>query len=58
VFSGRHLEHPKVRQVEAREIRINGTTPLAIQADGESVGTLPAIYRVHPGALTVLMPVR
>jgi YegS/Rv2252/BmrU family lipid kinase len=56
VFSGRHLEHPKIRQVQAREIQISGATPLAVQADGESAGTLPAIYRVRPGALTVLMP--
>ncbi|MDR7420065.1 MAG: diacylglycerol kinase family lipid kinase [Armatimonadota bacterium] len=57
VFSGRHLEHPKVRQVQAREIQVASATRLAVQADGESVGTLPALYRVHPGKLTVLAPV-
>lgn len=56
VFSGRHLEHPKVRQARAREIRISGTVPLAIQADGESLGRLPATYIVRPAALSVLAP--
>jgi diacylglycerol kinase (ATP) len=56
VFTGGHLGHPKVRQIQAREIQITGATPLAVQADGESIGTLPAIYRVHPKVLTVLAP--
>ena len=56
VFSGRHLEHPKVRQVHAHEIRVTGARPLAIQADGESIGTLPAVFTVRPQALTVLAP--
>ena len=56
VFSGGHLAHPKVRQAQGREIRVTSATPLAVQADGESVGTLPAVFRAHPGALSVLAP--
>lgn len=56
VFSGGHLAHPKVRQAQAREIHVDGSVPLAVQADGEPLGTLPATFRVHPGALTVLAP--
>jgi YegS/Rv2252/BmrU family lipid kinase len=56
VFSGRHLTHPKVRQTQAREIHVTGAVPLAIQADGESVGTLPALFRIHARALNVLAP--
>ncbi len=56
VYSGRHLEHPKVRQARAREVRVTGATPLAIQADGESVGRLPATFTAHLAALTVLAP--
>ncbi len=56
VFSGRHLEHPKVRQLHAHEIRVTSARPLAIQADGESIGTLPAVFTVRPQALTVLAP--
>ncbi|MGQ0571842.1 MAG: diacylglycerol/lipid kinase family protein [Armatimonadota bacterium] len=56
VFSGRHLTHRKVRQVQGREIHVTGSTSLAIQADGESIGTLPAVFRVHAAALLVLSP--
>jgi YegS/Rv2252/BmrU family lipid kinase len=56
VFSGRHLQHPKVRQARAREIHISSAVPLAIQADGESLGRLPATYTVRPAALPVLAP--
>ncbi|MDR7556261.1 MAG: diacylglycerol kinase family lipid kinase [Armatimonadota bacterium] len=55
VFSGRHVHHAKVRQVRARVIRVRGG-PLAIQADGELVGRLPATFSVVPRALTVLAP--
>jgi diacylglycerol kinase (ATP) len=56
VFSGRHLEHYKVRQAQGREIRVSSGKPLAVQADGESIGVLPAVFRVHPGVLSVLAP--
>jgi YegS/Rv2252/BmrU family lipid kinase len=56
VFSGRHLDHPKVRQTNGLEIRVSSEQPLSIQADGESIGTLPAVFTVRPRALTVLAP--
>lgn len=56
VYSGRHLGHPKVRQARASHIHVTGDVPLAIQADGESVGRLPATFRVHRSALSVLAP--
>jgi diacylglycerol kinase (ATP) len=55
VFSGGHLGHRKIRQVTAREITVDGAA-LAVQADGEMVGTLPARFTVRPRALTVLAP--
>lgn len=56
VYSGRHLLHPKIRQAQGREIIVTSTTPLMVQADGEIIGKLPATFRVHPGALEVLIP--
>ncbi|MBM3469762.1 MAG: diacylglycerol kinase family lipid kinase [Armatimonadetes bacterium] len=56
VYSGRHLLHPKIRQAQGREIIVTSSTPLRVQADGETIGTLPATFRVHPGALEVLIP--
>ncbi len=56
VFSGKHLLHPKVRQARGSVVRVTSAMPLAVQADGESVGRLPATFTVHPGALQVLAP--
>jgi YegS/Rv2252/BmrU family lipid kinase len=56
VFSGRHIDHRKLRQVSGREVRVTGARPLVIQADGEIVGTIPATFTIHPGALSVLAP--
>jgi len=56
VFSGDHLKHPKVSHREAREIRVESDVPLAIHADGETVGRVPAVFRVHPQALEVVVP--
>lgn len=56
VFSGEHLKHPKVFHASAREIRVESTTPLWIHADGETVGRAPAVFRVIPRALDVIVP--
>ncbi len=56
VFSGTHVRHPKVRVVRAREVRVLAADrPLAIHADGEVVSESPAVFRVLPGALRVLV---
>ncbi len=56
VFSGSHLMHPKVAHASARYVRVESAVPLAIHADGESVGHVPATFRAVPQALDVLVP--
>ncbi len=56
VFSGEHLKHPKVSHQAAREIRVESDVPLAIHADGEMVGRVPAVFRAVPQALEVVVP--
>lgn len=56
VFSGGHLAHPKVSHRPGEEIRVESEIPLAIHADGETVGRVPAVFRVQPQALEVLVP--
>jgi diacylglycerol kinase (ATP) len=58
LFSGAHLKHPKVFHTTAREVRVTSATPLAIHADGESVGTVPALFRIVPRALEVIAPAK
>lgn len=55
VFQGAHLDNPNVTSHSAREVRIESPGMMAY-ADGEPMGPLPAVIRVHPGALKVLVP--
>ena len=54
VYSGRHLEHPAVSLHRARRVELDGDRPLAVYADGEPAGSLPATFAVQPAAITVL----
>jgi YegS/Rv2252/BmrU family lipid kinase len=56
VFSGDHLKHPKVSHRPGLEIRVESDVPLAIHADGETVGRVPAVFRALPQALEVIVP--
>jgi YegS/Rv2252/BmrU family lipid kinase len=56
VFSGDHLKHPKVSHRAGREIRVESDVPLAVHADGETVGRVPAVFRAVPQALEVIVP--
>ena len=54
VFSGRHVRHPAVTVRRARRVELAADRPLAVYADGEPAGALPATFEVRPAALTVL----
>lgn len=54
VYSGRHVDHPKVRMLRAREVRISAAEPRTVIGDGELVGVLPVEFRVLPRALAVV----
>lgn len=56
VFSGEHLKHPKVSHQDAYEVRVDCKIPLAIHADGETVGRVPAVFRTVPQAVEVVVP--
>ncbi len=51
---GRHLTHPKVTPLRAREVAIAAAASVPVQSDGEVAGQLPARFDVLPGALRVL----
>jgi YegS/Rv2252/BmrU family lipid kinase len=54
VFSGTHTAHPKVETCAAAEIRIDGSPPLLLMADGELLGKTPLRLKVHPREITIL----
>lgn len=51
LYSGRHLEHPKVTAYTGQTVTITGPPPLAMHLDGEPVSAPPVQVRVCPGAL-------
>lgn len=56
VFLGRHVGDPRIRVVRIRSLRVSGPPGVALHADGEIVGGLPATFRVHPAALRLWCP--
>ena len=58
VFSGRHIEDPRVRVRRARRIVVDADRPFQVYADGDPLADLPAEICVSPGGLRLLGPVR
>lgn len=54
VYRGTHLRHPKVTVERGSIVNVDSSERVLIQADGEPLGTVPAAFRVVPGALRVL----
>ncbi|MEF3304919.1 diacylglycerol/lipid kinase family protein [Paenibacillus sp. GYB003] len=54
VFQGTHTAHPSVTMLSGRRIRIAGSSPMTIHADGEYGGTTPADIELLPERLYVL----
>jgi diacylglycerol kinase family enzyme len=54
VFSGGHVQHPAVAVHRAAHVELDADRPLAVYADGEPAGTLPATFTVRRAAITVL----
>jgi diacylglycerol kinase (ATP) len=53
VFSGRHVDHPRVHLHRAAHVRIE-SDGIVGYADGERIGPLPLDCQVVPGALRLL----
>lgn len=54
LYSGRILGDPAVRHQRAARVRIDTDPPVSVQADGQIVGTTPAVFSVARQALNVL----
>ncbi len=53
VYKGTHLTHPKVTIKRAREVEIQSTEAVSLQADGELLGGLPARFYLLPSILNI-----
>lgn len=56
IYRGKHVPHPKVEIVRARELRVDAPEPLPIVLDGEQPGTTPVRVELVPSALRVRVP--
>jgi diacylglycerol kinase (ATP) len=55
VFRGTHVDHPKVSMRRGRRITVEANRRIQVYADGERVGSLPAIFEVLPDALQLVV---
>lgn len=55
VYRGEHLPHPNMLELKAKRISIESERPFRIEADGEVLGTTPAVFEVirHPIAVKI-----
>lgn len=56
IYRGRHVTHPKVEIIRARELEVDAPEPLPIVLDGEQPGTTPVRFELLPAALRVRVP--
>ena len=52
--SGEHGAWSEVRTARGTEFEIRTRRPRPVNADGELIAETPAVFKVHPGAVTVL----
>jgi diacylglycerol kinase (ATP) len=55
LYKGTHVTHPKVTMKLAKTIEIESRKKMALQADGELLGELPARVCVLPSALKIIV---
>jgi diacylglycerol kinase (ATP) len=55
-YRGEHLNHPRIKYVQARKITLSATSRMELFGDGEFLQELPATIEVLPRALRVIAP--
>jgi len=56
IYRGTHLPHPRAEELRGRTVRVDASTPLPVELDGEQPGTTPAEFEVVPRALRLRVP--
>ena len=54
-YRGKHLSHPRIRYRRISTVSAASSASVLVEVDGETVGTLPAIFSLLPRALRVRM---
>jgi diacylglycerol kinase family enzyme len=55
VYVGKHATHPNVTMLKGKELKVEANRRMLVFADGEKVGSLPAVFKVVPAALPVVV---
>jgi len=55
-YRGEHLNHPRIKYLQARKIKLNAASRMELFGDGEFLQELPATIEVLPGAMRVIAP--
>ena len=55
-YRGEHLQHPRIKYLQARKITLRATSHMELFGDGEFLQELPATIEVLPRALRVMAP--
>jgi len=55
-YRGEHLNHPRIKYLQARKITLRATSRMELFGDGEFLQELPATIEVIPRALRVIAP--
>ncbi|HYG57539.1 MAG TPA: hypothetical protein VD902_05675, partial [Symbiobacteriaceae bacterium] len=56
VYTGAHVNHPKVHRLRGQSVRIVPGAPLYAHVDGDLIPTDNLTFRVQPQALAVAVP--
>lgn len=56
IYKARHVRNPKVQTWRAAEVEVLSGERVLIDVDGEMCGTLPAKFKVVPGAIGLVVP--
>jgi len=54
--TGKHLSLPDLSYDRVKNVKITSEEPVKIQADGEYIGTTPAIIKIMPRVLKIIIP--
>jgi diacylglycerol kinase (ATP) len=55
-YRGEHLNHPRIKYLQARKITLSAPSRMELFGDGEFLQELPATIEVVPRALRVIAP--
>jgi len=56
LYTGKHIDNPKVQLFKGKEIRISSESDVSLEIDGETPGVLPARFKVAEKSLKVICP--